>query len=171
MFWNADVFPNAYTYLDVSGIPTGAIIAFAANTIPSDNRLLPCFGANISRTTYFQLFNVIGVTYGTGDGSSTFALPDLRGYFIRGLDRGRGLDSEPSRLIGSTQVDTMQGHKHTTTTKTWAVNPSEGNGAAQISHGNREIPIGLPVDAGYGVPRISAETRGKNIALDFYIKY
>lgn len=59
----------------VGGDLTGMIFAFAGNTIPSG--YLACNGAAISRTTYAKLFDVIGTTYGSGDGSTTFNLPNL----------------------------------------------------------------------------------------------
>lgn len=62
--------------------PTGSIIAFAGNTLP-DGYLL-CDGSKVSRTTYKKLFNVIGTTYGAGDGSTTFTLPNLIDRFIEG---------------------------------------------------------------------------------------
>ena len=58
-----------------SVIPTGTIVAFASTTTPTG--FLYCNGANISRTAYAKLFNIIGTTYGTGDGSTTYALPNL----------------------------------------------------------------------------------------------
>lgn len=63
----------------VSGdtLPIGAIMPFGSDTIP-DNWLL-CDGSAVSRTTYQQLFNTIGTTYGTGDGFTTFNLPNLQG--------------------------------------------------------------------------------------------
>lgn len=68
----------------VGGDLTGMIFAFAGNTIPSG--YLACNGAAISRTTYADLFAVIGTTYGTGDGSTTFNLPNLTDKFIQGSD-------------------------------------------------------------------------------------
>jgi phage-related tail fiber protein len=62
-------------------IPAGAVRAFAMSTAPDG--WLKCNGAAISRTTYSKLFGVIGTTWGSGDGSTTFNLPDLRGEFIR----------------------------------------------------------------------------------------
>lgn len=62
--------------------PTGSIIAFAGNTLP-DGYLL-CDGSKVSRTTYKKLFDVIGTTYGEGDGSATFNLPNLTDKFIQG---------------------------------------------------------------------------------------
>ena len=64
-------------------VPSGSIIAYAANTIP-DGGFLLCNGAEVSRTTYATLFSIIGTTYGSGDGSTTFALPNLTDKFIQG---------------------------------------------------------------------------------------
>ena len=65
-------------------IQTGAVIAWAAAAAP-DGWLL-CDGAAAIRSDYQDLFDLIGVTYGTGDGITTFNLPDLRGRFPLGLD-------------------------------------------------------------------------------------
>lgn len=64
--------------------PIGAISEYAGATAPTN--WLICDGSAISRTTYADLFNVIGTRYGTGDGSTTFNLPDLRGRVSVGLD-------------------------------------------------------------------------------------
>lgn len=63
-------------------LPAGSVIAFAANAAP-DGYLL-CNGATVSRTTYARLFAAIGTTYGAGDGSTTFKLPNLTDKFIQG---------------------------------------------------------------------------------------
>lgn len=69
--------------IPVDILPTGAIIPFAGSTIPSG--YLPCDGSAISRTTYADLFAVIGTTYGSGDSSTTFNLPNLNnGSFLEG---------------------------------------------------------------------------------------
>ena len=62
--------------------PIGIIKAFSSFIIP--NGWLLCDGSAISRTTYANLYNVIGTTYGTGNGSTTFNLPDLTNRFIEG---------------------------------------------------------------------------------------
>ena len=62
--------------------PIGTIVAFCGNSLPQGYLL--CNGAAISRETYAGLFNVIGITYGSGDGTSTFNLPNLNGKFIQG---------------------------------------------------------------------------------------
>ena len=79
--------------------PSGCVIAFAGAASPVG--YLECNGSTVNRTTYANLFTAIGTTYGIGDGSTTFALPDLRGEFVRGWDHGRGIDS--GRAIGASQ--------------------------------------------------------------------
>ncbi|WP_346984382.1 phage tail protein [Chryseobacterium sp. POE27] len=82
--------------------PAGTVSYTAASTVPAG--YLECNGTAISRTTYATLFAAIGTTYGAGDGSTTFNLPDLRGEFVRGWDHGRGVDV--SRSLGSSQTAT-----------------------------------------------------------------
>lgn len=90
-------------YVDRQLTPAGAIMTFAMSAAPSG--WLYCDGRPVSRTGYSRLFAAIGTTYGAGDGSNTFNLPDLRGEFIRGWDDGRGIDS--GRTFGSTQKGTI----------------------------------------------------------------
>lgn len=81
------------------GVPAGTVIYHAANTPPTD--FIKANGAAVSRTTYSDLFTAIGTTFGVGDGSTTFNVPDLRGEFPRGWDDSRGIDS--GRGFGSFQ--------------------------------------------------------------------
>lgn len=74
--------------------PVGTVIAFAGNSAPDG--FIVCNGALIDRTTYADLFAAIGTLYGEGDGSTTFALPDLTNRFIQGsstagTSKGAGL--------------------------------------------------------------------------------
>lgn len=72
-----------WLYLNVvQGIPIGVVQAFAGNTVP-DGWLL-CDGSAVSRTDYAGLYAVIGTTYGAGDGTDTFNLPNLVDKFIQG---------------------------------------------------------------------------------------
>jgi phage-related tail fiber protein len=82
-----------------AGNIVGQICFFAMSTAPAG--FLKCNGAAISRTTYADLFAVIGTTYGAGNGSTTFTLPDARGEFLRCWDDGRGVDS--GRGFGTNQ--------------------------------------------------------------------
>jgi microcystin-dependent protein len=77
--------------------PLGALMPYAAATAPSG--WLLCYGQAVSRTTYAALFAAIGTSYGAGDGSTTFAVPDLRGRVLAGLDNIGG--SAASRLTGT----------------------------------------------------------------------
>lgn len=82
--------------------PVGVVQAYAGSTTP-DGWLL-CDGSAVSRTTYADLFTVIGTTYGTGDGSTTFNLPDLADKFIEGSStsgttKSAGLPNITGKLI------------------------------------------------------------------------
>jgi microcystin-dependent protein len=79
-------------------IPFGIVTDYAGTSAPS--LWLLCYGQAISRTTYSDLFGVIGTTYGTGDGSTTFNLPDCRGRVSAGQDDMGGVSA--NRLTGLT---------------------------------------------------------------------
>lgn len=147
----------------------GMVAPFATSTVPTG--WLECAGAAVSRTTYADLFARIGTTWGAGDGSTTFTLPDLRGEFVRGWDNGKGTDS--GRAFASSQTDAFQGHQHVTTS-TGGGNFT-GTGTSGLSNiGGGTAPTfqsGNPVtDGSSGTPRTAAETRPRNFALMYCIK-
>lgn len=78
-------------------MPIGAVIDYASDVMPSSKWLL-AYGQAISRTTYATLFGRLGTTYGSGDGSTTFNLPDLRGRVVAGQDDMGGTSAD--RLTG-----------------------------------------------------------------------
>lgn len=88
---------------------------------------LECDGSAISRTTYSALFSAIGTTYGTGDGSTTFNIPDMRGYFPRGWSHGSSID--PGRAFGSTQTDAFKSHTHTAS----VTDPGHEHGISEVA--------------------------------------
>jgi len=103
-------------------VKTGTVMAWAASAIPTG--WLECNGAAVSRSTYPELFVVLGTAYGSGDGSTTFNLPDYRGEFLRGLDGGVGRDPDRASrtnrgdgntgdIIGSKQASAFELHAHT----------------------------------------------------------
>lgn len=74
-----------------SGVPIGSVMSYAGSSAPSGWLLM--YGQAISRTTYADLFSVLGTVYGSGDGSTTFNLPDLRGRVVAGKDNMGGSSS------------------------------------------------------------------------------
>lgn len=70
------------------GVPVGSVFWLATQTAPEG--YLICDGSAVSRTEYADLFAAIGTTFGAGDGSTTFALPNLRAAFIRGAGSQNG---------------------------------------------------------------------------------
>jgi microcystin-dependent protein len=99
-------------------MPVGMVIDYAGSTEPS--KWLFCYGQDVSRTTYADLFTVLGTTYGSGDGS-TFGLPDLRGRVVAGKDDMGGssadrLTDQTGGLNGDTLGDTGGAETHTLTT-------------------------------------------------------
>ena len=60
----------------IEGIPTATIVPWSTSSVPTG--FLECNGAAVSRSTYSDLFSAVGTTYGAGDGSSTFNVPDLQ---------------------------------------------------------------------------------------------
>ncbi len=150
----------------IQGVPTGTTAHFAMNAAPSG--WLAANGAAVSRTTYAALFTAIGTTFGVGDGTTTFNIPDLRGEFVRGWDNGRGVDS--GRAFGSLQLDAMQGHKHL---QLGSFVYQGGNGTYGANSDTTSIgQTGTPItDGSNGTPRTASETRPRNIALLACIKY
>ncbi len=152
-------FPNGVT--GVASTPASTVIYVAQNTAPTG--YLKANGAAISRTTYADLFAAIGTTFGTGDGSTTFNVPDLRGEFIRAWDDARGVDS--GRSFGSAQADEFESHSHTfyTSGSTGAYS-NNFDVDSPVSGNSLSFPKTVTNSGG-------SETRPRNIALLACIKY
>lgn len=160
-------------------IPKGAVLPFAMSAIPEG--WLKCNGAAISRTVYNNLFSLIGTTYGAGDGSTTYNLPDLRGEFVRGWDDSRGVDT--SRTLGTNQGSANLSHAHTITDPKHTHVVTLTSGAAGSSVGNN-VSAGLSNNLSAVVNTMSSvatgitinnsgdtESRPRNVALMYCIKY
>ena len=89
---------NIDAIANIQVIPTGVISPFGGTTAPTGWVL--CYGQAISRTTFSALFAVAGTTYGSGDGSTTFNVPDIRGRVVAGQDDMGGASA--NRLTGQT---------------------------------------------------------------------
>lgn len=95
-------------------LPVGTIIPYAGSTIPSN--YMKCEGQELSRIEYDLLFNAIGTTYGVGDGTTTFNLPNLKGRVITGID----INDTDFDTLGETggekthtlTIDEMPSHNH-----------------------------------------------------------
>jgi microcystin-dependent protein len=101
-----------------TGMPVGAVFAFASASNPAGYLL--CNGQAVSRTVYATLFAAIGTIFGSGDGATTFNVPDMRDWFVRG--RGDG------RQLGSTQTSAFASHAHP------FQDPGHTHGASQDAH-------------------------------------
>ncbi len=141
-------------------VPSGAVMAFAMNSAPSG--WLAANGAAISRTTYSVLFGLIGVTYGGGDGVTTFNLPDLRGYFVRGA--GINANGTASGTFAANQDDSIRDHTHT-----WRYD-GLGRAAGGVVTNNANGSGGGIYDIGMTAGTAGPETRPKNIAMLYCIK-
>jgi len=130
-----------------------------ARSVPAE-RWLECNGAAVNRTTYAALFTVLGTTFGAGDGSTTFNLPDLRGEFVRGWDHGRGVDA--GRELGTGQGDDVKQHTHNLTVTGMAQYSGVYSGPNMGASDTREY---VSVSPGGG-----PETRPRNVALMYIIK-
>jgi microcystin-dependent protein len=140
--------------IEEASLPAGSVIWFAANAAPTG--YLKANGAAVSRTTYAALFAAIGTTFGAGDGSTTFLVPELRGEFIRGWADGRAVDT--GRAFGSSQTDDLKSHSHTYTSGAGGAGiPSSFTTANGIAYNTSSVG--------------GTETRPRNIALLACIKF
>lgn len=118
--------------------PAGVVLPFAGSTAPTG--WLLCFGQAVSRTTYAALFTALGTSYGAGDGSTTFALPDLRGRIPGGKDNMGG--SAASRLttggsgVNGSTLGAVGGAEIHTLTNAQLPSQTLGTGGSTIARGS-----------------------------------
>jgi hypothetical protein len=148
-----------------SGLEPGLVVQAAFSSAPT-GRFLYCNGAPASRTTYSALFAKIGTTYGIGDGTTTFNLPDGRGLTVRGWDDGKGFD--PGRVFGSYQPDAIIYHEHII--QFFATDIETGPYTGAVA-GGQSWTSGPKYAGTYDNVPTANETRSKNIALKFFISY
>ena len=173
--------------------PAGMIIPFAgpAENIP-DGWML-CDGSAISRSDYANLYKAIGVCWGTGDGATTFNLPDLRGMFLRGVSGESGNDPDAdSRVllidnggntgnnVGSYQGDAMRNIAGNVPAVLTHKRADGADGVFELNRGGWEELIGedrrdawvsnLNFDASRIVP-VGNDNRPKNVYVTYIIKY
>jgi microcystin-dependent protein len=162
---------------NVGLVPVGVVVPFAGSTSPAG--WLLCFGQAVSRTTYAGLFATISTTYGSGDGSTTFTLPDLRGRVVAGEDdmggtaasrltaAGSGITGTTLGATGGTQTHTMTSaempsHTHTQDAHSHAVQRSN---SAATSVGAEGIRTDVITDFTNGTDTIGLAQGGANALL------
>ena len=91
-------------------VPAGIIEPFAGTTVPAGYLL--CDGSAVDRTTYATLFGVIGTTFGTGDGSTTFNLPDLGGRVPLGVSQSHALGTTGGSETVTLTESELPAHVH-----------------------------------------------------------
>lgn len=185
--------PYAEVALNAVSLPVGMIIPFAgpAENIPEG--FILCDGREISRNTYADLYNAVGVAWGSGNGSTTFNIPDLRGMFLRGV-AGTDTIGDPdanARLanahggnsgnnVGSYQGDAIRNitgnaHNNIQGMAGWG---AQYDGALQWIDFKGDASwednvggfSGLSFDASRVVP-VGSDNRPKNVAVTYIIKY
>jgi len=182
---------NGGTYISKSknafglAMPIGAGAEWYAATAPAG--WLFQDGSAISRTTYAALFAIIGTTWGVGDGSTTFNLPDKREAASVGIGtRASGVTAHDAFTLAQFKDDQAQDHNHTENVGS-SVTAADSNfptvyRAGQDATGtaiNRTnttqqntVSIGQAIAGAIGgTPRIGTVTRGKRIGVNFIIKY
>ena len=141
-------------YVTAGGaVPVGTVLMSAGPTAPPGYLL--CFGQAVSRTTFPALFAFIGTTYGTGDGSTTFNLPDYRGYALAGLDGIGGVPAAGRITVAGGNFDgTVLGN-------------SGGNQNVSIARGN--LPnYNLPISFAAHVPAMNVVNSASGLNNFFF---
>lgn len=101
---NQDIRDNG-NYLKEHSVPTGAILPFGGAAAPVGYLL--CDGTAVSRTGYADLFSLLSTTYGAGNGTTTFNVPDLRGRFPLGAGAGSGLTARTRGTAAGDEEHTL----------------------------------------------------------------
>ncbi len=153
----------------------GEMRLYSGSASPHTDWLL-CQGQALSRTDYSALFAVIGTTYGVGDGSTTFNIPDLRGAAPGGAGTSTGYTTNETLTLGTKHNDRLQGFRvpsgiaypfgrYGTTTGAAA------NGPDGATSRTADPISGDPITDGVnGTPRTGATTRTKLLGVNFIIR-
>ena len=153
----------------INPIPTGAVLPFAGHTAPEG--FLLCDGSAVSRITYAKLFEVIGELYGKGDGSTTFNLPDYCEATLvgAGASSRSNIKAHDIYEVGEFKDDQMQGHKHSIQMFLYKQG-QQGPSGNYFDYGPTDTSD--PINDGVnGTPRTGSTTHGKQIGVNYIIKY
>lgn len=170
---NADVSESAAiaaSKLEISAqqslVPAGAVMPFAMNSAPAG--WLAADGTAVSRSTYAALFAAIGTTHGSGNGSTTFNLPDLRGIFVRGSGSQTISGTTYNKTFAAKETDDFRSHSHS-----GSIRYTPGSNIVHtLTGGPSAITTGYAYDGGNSTGSTGGtETRPANIALLYCIKH
>lgn len=165
-------------------VPVGAVVAFMGQATAAQTAALAragwmiCDGTSVSRSMYPELFAVIGYLYsGSGAQGEQFLLPDLRGYFLRGVDGDSGHDpdagdrtgpdGQKSQDVGSLQKCALQAHQHDYDQAQAESTPSDAGVAGVVTVNPVQTKNILPDT----VLTSKHETRPVNVYVYYLIKF
>lgn len=114
-------------------VATGTVNMWSSSTIPSGYLL--CDGRAVSRTTYANLYKIIGTTYGAGDGSTTFNLPNMGGKSVVGKSSTKSISSTGGSNTSTLTAANLPSHNH-------SIPALSGTAASAGSHQHYEDPAG-----------------------------
>ena len=168
---------NELNIVKKSIVPVGVIYPFGGGNDKVPDGYLPCDGRAVSRTEYSALFNVIGTSFGNGDTINTFNVPDLRECVLVGIGTsGRNssqLKNHDVYELGEFKDDQLQGHWHSCVQigdgspdniyKPSVTLETQGGGGTYVRHPSS--------DGINGWPRTGTTTHGKQIGVNYIIKY
>lgn len=167
-----------------TSFPSGIVLPFAGDASEVPVGWLLCNGATVSRSSFRDLFNVIGTAWGEGDGASTFHIPDMRGTFLRGVDKpdsdpaaGRDPDAgtrtalnvggNTGNNIGSAQGESLGPHNHAIGGQ--FNNQCCGSDIAMFTYFNGNPRTNYTAQTGND-GGVGNETRPKNVYVNYIIK-
>lgn len=155
-----------------SEVPAGTLFIWGGSPSSVPVGYLLCDGSAVSRTTYSVLFTAISTNFGVGDNATTFNLPAPAGKFLRGFSTDSTVDPDGPRAVGSVQADAFQNHQHQTN-----ILATGGGGGGSLA-GQNSTPQELQMTQTitdqtglYGTARFATETRPKNLAVAYIIKF
>lgn len=152
-------------------LQAGIVMAYTGTVIPVG--WLNCDGSAVSRTVYNKLFASISTTWGAGNGSTTFNLPDLRSATLRGVGTPTLYTGNTAITLAQTIDDAFQGHHHLSDV-TYPLSGAAG-GAVRIISGTgypgTKFAYQPTTDGTNGTPRTGLETTGKARGVFYIIKY
>ena len=151
-----------------AALPAGFVIAFAANSAPSGYLL--CNGAAVSRTTYADLFAAIGTTWGKGDGSTTFNLPNLTDKFIQGS--GTAGTVKAAGLPNATGTINIQDAYFIVANGVFEIDAYRGNRASAGGTVTNISPVlNMSLSKANGIYGNSTTVQPPALTMRYYIKY